>query len=144
MNGESGPSSERPMILCIDDDRLVLGLCTSALEAHGYRVLTVPDGLAGIEVAQNERPNLILLDVMMPGMDGFEVCEQLRANPRLQHTPIVLMTAMNVPDLEAKGAAVGATRSILKPFSIEQVVETVETVLAEGQSKDPSAVKESC
>ncbi len=139
MSGESGTSEARPTILCVDDDRLVLGLCTSALEARGYRVLTVPDGLAGIEVALQERPDLILLDVMMPGMDGFEVCGQLRADPSLQHPPVILMTAMNVPDLEVRGAAVGATRSIRKPFSIEQVVQVVETVLGRKASPGRSA-----
>ncbi len=72
---------------------------------------------------------------MMPGLDGFEVCRQLRAEPGLQHTPIILLTALNAPALEAKGAAVGATHSLHKPFGIERVVRTVEQTL--GRSPRP-------
>ncbi len=118
-----------PMILCIDDDQLVLSTCQDALEDQGYRILTASDGLAGIEVAVRERPDLILLDVMMPGMDGFEVCELLRTNPALRNTPIILLTALNRPDLETKGAAAGATLSMVKPFGPELIVSTVSRVL---------------
>jgi len=119
----------RPTVLCIDDDRLVLGVCTTALEAHGYRVVMATNGRAGIAIAEKERPALILLDIVMPGMDGFDVCRQLRADPAFRHTPIVIMTAMNEPDLEAKGAEAGATLSIRKPFDPEQVVSTVDQCL---------------
>jgi putative two-component system response regulator len=120
---------DRSTILCIDDDRLVLGVCTSALEAHGYRVVMATNGHAGIAIAEKERPALILLDVFMPGMDGFEVCRQLRAEPAFRHTPIVILTAMSEPDLEAKGMEAGATLSIRKPFDPAQVVSTVEQCL---------------
>jgi two-component system sensor histidine kinase ChiS len=134
---EGGTSPARPQtILCIDDDRLVLGVCTSALEAHGYRVVTATDGLAGMEMAKQERPGVILLDVMMPGMSGFEVCQLMRTDPDLRETPIVLMTAMGLPDLEAKGAEAGATLSLRKPFNPEQIVSTVEQVLARKGSSE--------
>ena len=93
-------------------------------------------GPQGIAIAQKERPGLILLDIMMPGMDGFEVCKQLRIDPTLRHTPIVLMTAMALPDLEAKGLEAGATLSIRKPFNPEQVVSTVEQLL--GRPRNPA------
>jgi CheY-like chemotaxis protein len=136
MSGETPAGGSRPTILCIDDDRLVLGVCTSALEAHGYRVVMATHGQAGIAIAQKERPDLILLDIRMPGMDGFEVCKQLRTDPTLRHTPIVLMTAMALPDLEAKGLEAGATLSIRKPFNPEQVVSTVEQLLGRPRSPE--------
>ncbi len=130
---EGGPASApQHTILCIDDDRLVLSVCHDALEDQGHRVLTATDGLAGIEIAKQNRPDLILLDVLMPGMDGFEVCELLRADPDLRETPIILLTAMNIPDLESKGAAVGATFSMRKPFGPELIVSTVEQILGQG------------
>ncbi len=119
----------RPTILCIDDDRLVLGLCTRVLEAHGYRVVMATHGQAGIAIAQKERPALILLDILMPVMDGFAVCRQLRADPALRHTPIVLLTALAAPDLEAQGAEAGATLSLRKPFNFAQVLPTLEQLL---------------
>jgi CheY-like chemotaxis protein len=120
---------DRPTVLCIDDDRLVLGICTSVLEGRGYRVVMATHGRAGIAIAEKEHPALILLDVLMPGMDGFEVCRQLRGLPALQHTPIDIMTAMNEPNLEVKGIEAGATLSIRKPFDPEQIVNAVEQFL---------------
>jgi CheY-like chemotaxis protein len=125
---------DRPTVLCIDDDRLVLGICTSVLEGRGYRVVMATHGRAGIAIAEKEHPALILLDVLMPGMDGFEVCRQLRALPALQHTPIVIMTAMNEPNLEVKGIEAGATLSIRKPFDPEQIVNAVEQFLGRKSS----------
>ncbi len=120
---------DRKTVLCIDDDRLVLGVCSSALESHGYRVLMATHGRAGIAIAEKEHPALILLDILMPGMDGFEVCRQLRSDPALLHTPIVIMTAMSEPHLEVKGTEAGATLSIRKPFNPEEVVGVVEQIL---------------
>jgi CheY-like chemotaxis protein len=136
MGGETLSGGSRPTILCVDDDRLVLGICTGALEARGYRVVMATHGRAGIEAAKKERPNLILLDIMMPDMDGFEVCRCMRAEPDLLHTPIVLLTAMNKPDLESQGADAGATLTIRKPFSPDQVVQTVENLLGRKASPD--------
>lgn len=130
MSTEVSAASTRPTILLVDDDRLVLGVCSAALEDHGYRVVMATHGQAGIAMAQRERPALILLDIMMPDMDGFEVCRHLRADPALRHTPIILMTAMKEPELEAKGAEAGATLSIRKPFNPEQVISAVERVLS--------------
>jgi len=132
---EETTARDRPTILCIDDDRLVLGVCASALEAHGYRVVMATHGRAGIAIAEKERPALILLDVFMPGLDGFEVCRQLRAIAQFRHTPIVIMTAMSEPDLEAKGTEAGASLSIRKPFDPVQVVSTVNQLLGKKGSR---------
>jgi DNA-binding response OmpR family regulator len=132
---ESGPraregaASQSPTILCIDDDRLVLSVCSDALEWHGFRPLTAPDGPAGIETAKKERPDLILLDIMMPGMTGFEVCQRLRAEPEFQATPIILLTALSNPNLGVKGKEVGATTTMRKPFGTAEIVNTVERIL---------------
>jgi CheY-like chemotaxis protein len=129
MRDESPVWGTRPTILCVDDDPLVLGVCSMALEHRGYRVVMATQGRAGIAIAQIERPALILLDVMMPGMDGFEVCRHLRADPALRHTPIILMTAMKEPELETKGVEAGATLSIRKPFDPGVIVNTVDQAL---------------
>lgn len=122
-------------ILCIDDDRLVLGVCTSALEARGYRVVMATHGLAGLAAATQERPDLILLDILMPGMDGLEVCRQLRADPDLRDTPIILLTASSDPSLAEQGAAAGATLVMRKPFGTDAIVETTERIL--GRKRRP-------
>src|SRR3989304_2234261 len=76
-----GDGSGKPKILCIDDDKLLLGLVRLTLEGAEFDAIIASDGPSGIEMARKERPSLILLDVMMPGMDGFEVCRRMRADP---------------------------------------------------------------
>ena len=101
---EDSPAAARPAtVLWIDDDPLLLGLCVGVLEGHGYRVLAAGDGAAGLAIARQERPDVILLDVLMPTMSGFEVCEHLRADPRLQDTPIMLLTALRHPTVRPGG-----------------------------------------
>jgi CheY-like chemotaxis protein len=116
-------------ILCIDDDRIVLSFCSDALERQGFRTLVANDGPAGIDAAKRERPDLILLDVMMPGMNGLETCRLLRAEPTIRDTPIILLTASDDPDLGAKGHQVGATATIRKPFGSGNIISAVEQAL---------------
>ena len=113
----------RPTVLWIDDDRLVLGACAPVLERHGYRVLVATDGATGIATAKQERPDVILLDVMMPTMTGFEVCQQVRADPTLKATPIILLTALEDQGVRTMGEKAGATTTLRKPFGPEDVVD---------------------
>ncbi len=119
-----------PKILCIDDDRLLLGLFSEALAAHGFQALTATNGPSGIETARKERPDLIFVDVMMPRMSGFEVCRQLRTDAKLRETPIILLTAAEDPNLEPKGKQVGATLSLHKPFGPGELLTTIRQILA--------------
>ncbi len=116
-------------VLCIDDDRIVLSFCSDALERQGFRTLVANDGPAGIDAAKRERPDLILLDVMMPGMSGLETCRRLRAEPLLRDTPIILLTASDDPDLDSKGRQVGATAAMRKPFGSGNIISAVEQAL---------------
>jgi CheY-like chemotaxis protein len=118
-----------PTILCIDDDRLVLSVCYDGLTEQGYGVLTATDGQAGIDTAKKERPDLILLDVLMPGMDGLEVCRCLRGEPTLRDIPILLLTALNDPELDAKGRQAGANLTMRKPFGPGLIVSNVDKAL---------------
>ena len=119
----------RSRILCIDDDRLLLGLVKDAIEAHGFEALTAPDGPSGLELAKAQRPDLILVDVMMPKMSGFEVCQHLRADPNLMGTPIILITAMTDPELKTKGLEAGANLAIPKPFNPTQIITLIKKAL---------------
>ena len=107
MSGETPAGGSRQTILCIDDDPLVLGVGTSALEAHGYRVLFATDPATGLAIAREERPDVILPDVLMPAMTGLEVCQQLRADPNLKDTPIILLTALEDAGVESMGEKPG-------------------------------------
>jgi CheY-like chemotaxis protein len=117
-------------ILCIDDDKLLLGLVATALQPHNFQTLTAIDGPSGIALAKRERPDLILLDIMMPDMDGFEVCRRMRADPDLHDTPIIILTALVDPKLNLKGFQAGANLAIQKPFDPKKLIDTIKTALA--------------
>jgi CheY-like chemotaxis protein len=122
---EGAPTSRGARILCIDDDRIVLGTYAKALERAGYRPLIALDGPTGIEIATRERPAVILLDVIMPTMHGLEVCQNLRADPTLKDTPIFLLTALEDMGLEGMARKAGATSIIRKPFGPEDIVRVI-------------------
>jgi CheY-like chemotaxis protein len=118
-----------PTILCIDDDRIVLSYCSDALELHGFRTLVASDGPSGIEIAKKDLPDLILLDIMMPGMTGLEVCRRLRSEPGFRNTPIILLTASDDPDLGHQGREAGANSTMRKPFGVANIINAIERVL---------------
>ncbi len=125
-----GQTASRSLILYVDDDRLLLKLCCDVLESHGFRTIIATDGAMAIETAREARPDLILLDVMMPGMDGLQVCRQLRADPLLQKTPVVLLTSLQDLGLEAKGRKAGADGILRKEFSSLEIINTIREILA--------------
>jgi twitching motility two-component system response regulator PilH len=124
----SGPRQVR--ILWIDDDRLLLTFGQEALERLGYRVLTAADGASGIETAKQEAPDLIILDVLMPNMDGYEICRRLRADAGLQDTPILLLTALEERMLDLWGREAGATFTMSKPSRPEHIASIIEWMLS--------------
>lgn len=124
-------------VLWIDDDQLLLSMATEALRQAGYRVLTAPDGPAGIALAQTEHPDLILLDVIMPAMYGIEVCKALRADPGLAGTPIVLLTALADAGVARRGVHVGATRVLQKPLTVEQLLQVMAELCPRSPCRSP-------
>ena len=118
-------------IVWIDDDRLLLRVCGEILERYGYRILPASDGPSGIELARQERPDLILLDVVMFGMDGLEVCQRLRAESALAETPIVLLTVLDDAGVRDRGREVGANITWSKPFGPEELLERVSKLLGQ-------------
>ncbi len=129
-SGAASPSTAQGKILCIDDDKLLLGLFAHLLKDSEFEALVATDGPSGIALAQRERPALILLDVMMPEMDGFEVCRRMRADPALKDTPIIIVTAMVDPKLNVKGFQAGATLAMHKPLDPQKLINTIKTALA--------------
>ncbi len=129
LGADSSPFN-RPKVLYVDDDQLLLSLFAKALEDENFQPLTATTGYQGIELARQERPDAILLDVMMPGMSGFEVCRRLRADPEFKDTPIIIITAMHDPQLNVKGFQAGATLAMQKPFDPQKLLATVKMALA--------------
>ncbi len=117
----------RATLLLIDDDKNLLELLSGQLETAGYRVLTARDGANGLRLAAEARPDLIVLDVMMPGMDGWEVCERLHAGSSV---PIIMLTAKGEEIDKLRGFRLGVDDYVTKPFSFAELTARVGAVLA--------------
>ena len=116
--------------LVIDDEPPIRLLCRVNLEAEGMRVLEAADGRTGIELAQKEQPNAILLDVMMPGMDGWAVAEQLLQDERTAQIPIIFLTARADLRDRARGMDLGGLEYITKPFNPVELATLIQEVVA--------------
>ena len=121
-------------ILCVDDDPLILQMLGDILRFHGYTVATAPDGEAVLDAALRERPDLVLLDVMMPGINGFDVCRMLKTHATLRTIPVVILTAMNDAKLSARAFEAGAVLALQKTVETSAVLRTIEAALALGKS----------
>jgi len=120
---------EKGTILVIDDNPTNLQVLYKALSDRGYDVLVEMDGKSGIELVKNSPPDLILLDVMMPGIDGFETCRRFQADPLTQEIPIIFMTALADTVDKVKGLSLGAVDYISKPFQQEEVLARIKVHL---------------
>jgi two-component system response regulator ResD len=124
-------------IAIVDDDRTLSGVVASYLQRAGHHVLQAHDGVAGLDLISGQLPDLVLLDVMMPELDGIEVCRRIRAKyPQL---PVVMLTALGEVDDRIAGLEVGADDYITKPFSPRELVLRVESVLRRS-AESPSSV----
>lgn len=126
-----------PKILLVEDEQAMVSALQDAFEHHGYSVKTAGDGETGIELAHREQPDLILLDVMLPGQDGFETCRRLRAAGFAG--PILMLTARSEEVDRVVGLEIGADDYIVKPFSMRELVARVKAHLRRP-SNSPSPV----
>ncbi len=129
-------------ILLVDDDADFVEATKLILESKSYDVVVSYDGKEGLEKAQTEEPNLIILDVMMPEMDGYEVCAKLKSDPKYRHIPILLLTAVGeaIPTTsytKEMGMKIEADDYIPKPVELNELVERVENLFRISTEKNP-------
>jgi DNA-binding response OmpR family regulator len=126
-------------ILVVDDEPAIVDILTYNLEKAHYKVLVARDGVSAIEVTKREQPDLIILDLMLPGMDGLEVCRSLRHSGDI---PIIMLTARDEEVDRVVGLELGADDYVVKPFSVRELLARVKTVLRRAQPGPvmPSAV----
>ena len=120
-------SSPQDTLLIIDDMPENVMVLLHFLTNKGFTVLVAQDGEEGIETAEYTNPDLILLDVMMPGIDGFEVCDKLKSSDKLKDIPIIFMTALSDTVDKVKGFSLGAADYITKPIQQEEVLARIKT-----------------
>ncbi len=116
-------------ILVVDDDESILGLERTILEQKGFQVTTASDGRRALEVVAGQAFDLVLLDVMMPDTDGFEVCRRLKQDPRTRPIPVVFLTAKTGGEYLASGFEAGAVMYIHKPFTASRLLAVVNAML---------------
>ena len=117
-------------ILIVEDNPGVLRATSFILEKEGYEVLTAVDGLGGLKMAKEENPDLLILDVMLPGIDGFEICHRLRANSQTAQLPILMFSAKGQQADKDTGLKVGADEYLTKPVERSVLISKVEALLA--------------
>ncbi|OPX83038.1 MAG: Alkaline phosphatase synthesis transcriptional regulatory protein PhoP [Pelotomaculum sp. PtaB.Bin013] len=122
-----------PRILVVEDEKNILELVRFNLERDGYQVLTALDGVKGLEIARNEAPDLILLDVMLPEMDGLEVCQELRRDTATKSIPIIMLSARAEELDRMLGLEMGADDYVTKPFSPRELSARIKTRLNEAR-----------
>ena len=118
-----------PNVIVVDDTPANLQLLTGMLKERGYKVRPVPSGKLALQAAKNDPPDLILLDIMMPEMDGYEVCERLKADEKLREIPVIFISALNETMDKVKAFGVGGVDYVTKPFQFEEVDARVSTHL---------------
>ncbi|MBI2887773.1 MAG: response regulator [Chloroflexi bacterium] len=130
---------EGKTILVVDDEPEIVELLARALEPEGFRLLKAYDGDGALQAAISERPDLILLDWMLPGMSGLEVCRRLRAaaDPQIRDVPVVLITARTTTQDMAEGFAAGATDYLTKPFTLAHVRFRTRSWLLRAEQSAP-------
>lgn len=115
--------------MIVDDDKLVTQLLEKLLKIDGYETIAVNDSSTAIEIATSVRPDLFLLDLMMPQPDGFKLCRMLRQTPEFSFTPIIIITALDDSDSRAVAFGAGANDYITKPFHPDELAERIKELL---------------
>ena len=121
-------------ILVVDDDENILTLERTILEQKGFDVTTVPGGAEALQVLHDQPFDLVLLDVMMPEIDGFTVCRRIKEDPKLKDIPVIFLTAKGGGDALAEGFESGAIMYINKPFTANKLLTIVNTMLESGSN----------
>jgi len=127
--------SPRPLVLVADDDPDILLLMTLTLERDGYDVVAAKDGLGALEAAVERVPHLVLLDLMMPGLDGYEVTRRLRVEPATKDLPIVIVTAAAEESQAARALDAGADAYMKKPFSPRELLAKTAALILERRPR---------
>jgi DNA-binding response OmpR family regulator len=136
--GTPKQSVKRERILVIEDEADIVDLLRFNLKKEGYEVDTAADGERGIDLARSKAYDLVLLDLMLPGIDGLEVCRRLRSEARTEHVPVIMVTSKSEETDVLVGLSLGADDYVSKPFSIKELLARVKVVLRRSRAGEPA------
>ncbi len=130
-------------ILIVEDEKDIVKMLEYNLKKEGYTTLSARNGEAAIELANKEHPNLVLLDLMLPGLDGLEVCKALKGDPKTAAIPVIMLTAKSQESDKVVGLELGADDYVTKPFSPRELIARIKAVLrrVKDKGKLPDALK---
>lgn len=123
-------------ILVVDDEKDIVDLVAYNLEKEGFTVIRAYDGEKALEIAKQKKPNLVLLDLMLPGINGLDICRIIRNNPEIAAMPIIMLTAKGEDLDKVVGLEMGADDYITKPFSVREMIARVRTVLRRSEMRE--------
>ena len=122
------------LVLAVDDEADILLIVTVILRASGHDVLQASSGEMALEILEREKPDAMLLDIRLPGIDGLEVLERLRAARRLSSLPVIVISAFSNPETVARATEIGCKGFVTKPFAPDQLLGTLDDVLRAGDT----------
>ena len=123
---------ENKKILVVEDELKIRNVITMYLKKEGFIVLETGDGLEALSLAEKEKPDLIILDIMLPGMSGYEVCKRIKSNEDIKHIIIVILSAKGQEWEKSEGYQVGADLYETKPFSPKQLIDNVKAIISQN------------
>lgn len=129
-------------ILVVDDEEHIVELIKYNLESNGYKVITAYDGKEALDKSIKEEPDLILLDLMLPKIDGFEVCKKLKKDVNTEYIPVIMLTAKGEETDKVLGLEIGADDYITKPFGIREMIARIKAVLRRSSKSDENNNKD--
>lgn len=116
-------------IIVIEDDPLILKLISQTLQREGYEVVTATDGSEGLRKVRETHPHLVVLDISLPGLDGYQVCHHLRSEHATSKLPVIMVTAMSRPSDQRRGFETGADDYLSKPFVLSDLITRIRSLL---------------
>lgn len=128
---------EMKIVLVVDDDPMTIEMVKDLLESHGYHVIPAKTGEEALPKAEISKPDVLILDVMMPGMDGYETCRHMKQDARLSGVPVIMFTAGTDPKFQQRAFAAGADFCLSKPFDMDRLLNVVN--MAAAKKVKPSA-----
>ncbi len=136
----SGTAARRDVVLAVDDSPEALGFLTDALEAAGVTVLVATSGEAALNIAERVTPDMVLMDAVMPRMDGFETCRRIKANSALQHVPVIFMTGLTETEHVVHALECGGVDYLTKPIDIDELQARIRVHLANARSAQSARI----
>ena len=124
----------KPVVLIVDDEPDVVTMWQRSLLMEGFDVLCAYDGISAVDMAEVDKPDLVLLDIMMPMMSGYDVCRQIKAKPITEHIPVLCVTSAQNAEVRENVEAAGAQGLLIKPFATRELVAQINRFLPSAQS----------